>query len=117
VKEINVTRHLKGLKRTGGGIGSARADPKQRSMIDFLKSKAGPQKPAAGVKNARDGDVWGLPPQSQPRPQPFLEPLTSPSLSIPDSPFRTDASTDYFPSSPPLEEDEAGGMYRVSDLF
>ncbi|KAF8433312.1 histidine phosphatase superfamily, partial [Terfezia claveryi] len=36
VKEINVTRHLKGLKRTGGGIGSAPADPKQRSMKDFF---------------------------------------------------------------------------------
>ncbi|KAF8416752.1 histidine phosphatase superfamily [Tirmania nivea] len=90
VKEINVTRHLKGLKRTAGGIGSARADPKQRSIKDFLKSKAGQKKPVAGVKQ-RDGDIWGLlPPQPQPQPQPFLEPLASPSSSIPDSPFRTE---------------------------
>ena len=115
VKEVNITRHLKGLKRTGGGIGSARADPKQRSMKDFLQSKAGPQRPAAGLKNMRDGDKCGLPPPQQP--QQFLEPLASPSLSIPDSPFRTDASMDYFPSSPPLEGGEAGGMYQVSDLF
>ncbi|RPB27979.1 phosphoglycerate mutase-like protein [Terfezia boudieri ATCC MYA-4762] len=117
VKEINVTRHLKGLKRTGGGIGSARADPKQRSMKDYFKSKARPQEPAAEVKNERDGDVLGLPlPQPKPQPQPFLEPFASPPLSIPDSPFRTYASMDYFPSSP-LEEDQVGGMYQVSDLF
>lgn len=111
VKEINVTRHLKGLKRTGGGIGSACADPKQRSIKDFLKSKTGSSKLAAGLKHNRGGGTWGLPPP------PFLGPLPSPSSSFPDSPFRTDISADCFPSSPPPEGDGATGMYQVSDLF
>ena len=36
VKSINKTSHLDGLKRTKGGIGSAKHDPKQRKMDFFF---------------------------------------------------------------------------------
>lgn len=43
IQEINVTKHLLCLKRTGGGIGSARADPKQRDLKEFFSLKTVPQ--------------------------------------------------------------------------
>jgi hypothetical protein len=36
VKEVNCTDHLKGLKKTRGGIGSARFDDKQKSIDSFF---------------------------------------------------------------------------------
>lgn len=42
IQEINATRHLMGLKRTGGGIASARADPTQRNLKEFFKLKTIP---------------------------------------------------------------------------
>jgi 2,3-bisphosphoglycerate-dependent phosphoglycerate mutase len=40
VKEVNRTDHLKGLKKTRGGIGSARFDDKQKSIDSFFGSQA-----------------------------------------------------------------------------
>ena len=36
---INSQKHLAGLKRTGGGVGSARHDEKQKNMDSFFKRK------------------------------------------------------------------------------
>ena len=39
VENVNVTTHLSGLRRTHGGIGSAIADPKQKTLKDFFVRK------------------------------------------------------------------------------
>ena len=39
VKAVNSLEHLKGLKKTRGGIGSARHDDKQKTMDSFFKKK------------------------------------------------------------------------------
>jgi len=39
VKSFNILEHLKGLKKTRGGIGSARHDDKQRTMDSFFKRR------------------------------------------------------------------------------
>lgn len=49
VRGVNVVTHLKGLRRTGGGIGSSQFDSKQKSVMDFFKktpsSSAGTKRP------------------------------------------------------------------------
>lgn len=39
IVSINGKDHLKGLKRTGGGVGSSRHDPSQRSIKSFFKRR------------------------------------------------------------------------------
>lgn len=39
VKAVNSTQHLEGLKRTGGGVGSARHDEGQKSIETFFKRR------------------------------------------------------------------------------
>lgn len=39
VTAVNSTEHLQGLKRTGGGVGSARHDEKQKSIETFFKRR------------------------------------------------------------------------------
>jgi broad specificity phosphatase PhoE len=41
IHAINSTKHLVGLKRTGGGVGSARHDSKQKSIDTFFKRQKG----------------------------------------------------------------------------
>lgn len=47
VKAVNATHHLKGLKKTRGGIGSAKFDTKQKTMDSFFK-------PASRKRKAED---------------------------------------------------------------
>jgi hypothetical protein len=37
VKAVNSQEHLKGLKKTRGGIGSSKHDEKQKTMDSFFK--------------------------------------------------------------------------------
>lgn len=39
VKMVNGKEHLKGLKRTGGGVGSSKADDRQKKLDNFFVSK------------------------------------------------------------------------------
>jgi 2,3-bisphosphoglycerate-dependent phosphoglycerate mutase len=49
IKTINATDHLFGLKKTGGGIGSAKYDAKQRTMDSFFKRDAKKRKSEEGT--------------------------------------------------------------------
>ncbi|KAF8460031.1 histidine phosphatase superfamily [Kalaharituber pfeilii] len=106
IQSINVKTHLSNLKRTGGGIGSARADPHQRTMMEYFKSKTA-KSVAPPIKREHESveeqdPAWMLPP-----PLP-----AAPSVSRNSTVFGgfgssfTDASSEYFPSSPPQSDDD-----------
>ena len=114
VNSVNVKRHLTGLKRTGGGIGSSRADPRQRTMKDFFKTKtvaADHASTTIAVSKDKhelfeDGPwhPWALlpPPTSSP-----FDPTYNCGIDAP--------SSEFYPSSPP--PDDPAGSATISSFL